>query len=150
MAYEMGIDGKLYYEAGGIPAVPSWTEYDDVQEVTLSMEHDVGDVNNRASAWKKTLLGNTDVTIDVTATYDNADTNYDAFVTAFTGKSLIAIAVMDGDITTSGNEGLQLDCYVTQMSRNEGADGTMTVTFQLKPSAKKGAAAAEPSWATIA
>jgi hypothetical protein len=58
----------------------------------------------------------------------------------------IGLAVMDGDITTAGSQGLWADCDILDFSREEPLDGAMIVKVTAKPTYTTNA----PQWKTIA
>lgn len=137
MSFQIGLDAKFYVGSSDIGDVGNtWTEVPEVEEITLNLETAEAEIKNRASDWVKILLGQKNASIDVTITYDKTDTEYDALRDAWLNKTDIAVAVMDGAIATSGNEGLQIDAKVTSFTRNEPLEEGLTINLTLRPSAE--------------
>lgn len=146
--YKHALDAKIYVEPNGLSAVPTWQEITDAENVTLSMTKQEASINNRASKNEKLLSGNKVREISFTITYDPADAQYETLRDAFENDTLIAIAAMDGNIATSGSEGLQMDVEVVQFNRQEPQNGPITVDVTVKPSAR--GTFAEPAYVEVA
>ena len=66
--------------------------------------------------------------------WDPADAGFTALQEAWANSDEIAIAAMDGDIATSGSQGLAGNFTVTNFSRSEPLEEAVTVSVTLKPS----------------
>ena len=145
MGKKLGLEGKLYYDPLGV-GKSSWTELDNCKDVNLSMEAGEADVTTRGNnGWRATIATLLDAGIEFEMVYDTADEGFTALQTAFLAKSTIGIAVMDGDITQAGSQGLQADCVITSFGRNEPLEEGMSVPVTIKPTYSSTA----PEWKKI-
>lgn len=144
MGFKLGLSAVLQYDAAGDIGTPTWAAADNVEEVTLNLEENDGEVKNRASDWAKSLVGKKVASIEVTMTADPGAPDYVAFRTAFMSGADIAVAATSDAILNSGAEGLMMDAKVMSFNRSEGLEDPQKVTFTLKPSAES---TNEPSWA---
>jgi hypothetical protein len=144
MAVKLGLDAKLYRNTGTY-AAPVWNEVKNVKDVTLNLEAGEADVTTRGNAgWRATVATLKDASIEFEMVWDSADDDFGAIRDAFLNRSPIELAVMDGDIATSGSQGLRASCIVTKFSRNEPLEEEITVSVTVKPTY----AANAPSWMT--
>jgi len=138
MGYKLGMDCKLYYDStplAGTPDTGSWTEIDNAKDVTLNLETGEADITTRANnGWRATAATLKDGTIEFEMLWDTDDAGFTALQTAWANRAEIALAAMDGDITTVGNEGLAGNFTVTNFSRNEPLEEAVTVNVSVKPS----------------
>jgi hypothetical protein len=145
-----GFDGKLYYAATiAAPASATWVELELSRDVSTSMSADKADISDRRSKFKQTCPAMIDVETTVTLTYVNGDTTLTALRDAFLNRTAIQIAVMDGEVATSGSEGFVYACnvYSTDFAQPLNDGQTVSVTFSLAPTAVVGA---EPQWYVVA
>jgi hypothetical protein len=134
-AFQTGLSCKLYHDVAA-----SWTLIEDAQDVTLSQTHQEATVNRRGSEDEETLVGQKVREISFDLTYDKTGVAYEALRDAYENATVIFMAVYDGAIATSGSEGLQVYCYVTEFTRNEPVNGAVTLSVTLKPAANATAA----------
>ena len=144
MATQSGLDCKLYYDSTGSP---TWVEITQAGDVTLTQSHVEISVSQRGRSNQEILLGQKTREISFEMKADKTSTVYEELRNAFNLKQSIFIAVMDGAVDTTGNEGVQLHTYVTNFTRNEPLAGNLTWSVTLKPAAD---APAEPVWVEIA
>jgi hypothetical protein len=145
MAVKLGLDAKLYRNTGTY-AAPVWNEVKNVKDVTLNLEAGEADVTTRGNAgWRATVATLKDASIEFEMVWDSADDDFAAIRDAFLNRTPIELAVMDGDITTTGSQGLRASCIVTNFSRNEALEEAITVSVTVKPTYADNA----PSWMTV-
>ncbi|GIW55558.1 MAG: hypothetical protein KatS3mg082_1962 [Nitrospiraceae bacterium] len=145
MAVKLGLDAKLYRNTGTFPA-PVWNEIKNVKEVTLNLEAGEADVTTRGNAgWKATVATLKDGSIEFEMVWDTADDDFAAIRDAFLNRGAIEFAVMDGDIASSGSQGLRATCMVTNFSRNEALEEAITVSVTVKPTYSLN----PPSWIVV-
>tara|TARA_R100001463_G_scaffold2401_4_gene10149 strand:+ start:1080 stop:1529 length:450 start_codon:yes stop_codon:yes gene_type:complete len=145
-----GFDGKLYYAATiAAPASATWVELTLARDVSTSMSADKADISDRRSKFKQTCPAMIDVETTVTFTYVNSNAGLDALRDAFLARTPLQLAVMDGDISTSGSEGFVYACnvYSTDFAQPLNDGQTVSVTFSLAPTSVSGA---QPQWYTKA
>ena len=146
MTVKLGKDFILYLdEAGaldgqGTPA--NWIEADNVRDLTLNLEKATDDVSTRGGGDFRAVVATlSDGTTDFQLVYDALDPTFITLEKAFFGSGagfvsaggiVLGVAVMDGDITTSGNKGLIADMMVTNFSipQNLEESGKVDVTIQ--------------------
>jgi hypothetical protein len=145
MAVKLGLDARLYRNTGTY-AAPVWNEIKNVKDVTLNLEAGEADVTTRANAgWRATVATLKDGSIEFEMVWDTADDDFAAIRDAFLNRTSIEFAVMDGDIASSGSQGLRATCMVTSFSRNEALEEAITVSVTVKPTF----AINPPSWMTV-
>jgi len=145
MSFRLGLDAKLYLNTATYES-PTWSEVDAARDVTLNLEAGEADVTRRGSAgWRETMAALKDASVEFELVYDTTDSNCTAIREAFMDRSTIEAAVMDGDITTVGTQGLRATMSVLNFSRNEPLEEALTVSVTIKP----GPSAHPPEWMTI-
>lgn len=146
MALKLGMAAKLYFKAGGVAAVGTWSELTNVKDVTLSLETGEADVTTRANAgWKATVATLKEGSVEFEMVWDSADAGFTAIKNAFFGNLAIGLAVMDGELATAGTQGLQADFSITQFSREEPLEEAIRVKVQAKVTYS----ATAPQWVTV-
>ena len=145
MAIKLGLECKLYRDDSG-----TWNEIGNVRDLTINMEMGVADVTTRGgNGWRQNVATPRDGTVTFQMVYDTADADFTALQTAFlatTASALeIKIAAMDGDIATSGSQGLIAFMNVTNFSMPENLEEAVMVDVTLQPSYNSTA----PAWTTI-
>jgi len=145
MAVKLGMNCKLYYNTGDY-TTPVWVEITNAKDVTLNLEASEADVTTRGNAgWRATTAALRDGSVDFEMIWDTADTAFAAIQAAYFANSAVEVAVMDGDITTVGSEGLRASMSVTSFTRNEPLEEAVSVAVGLKPTY----AANAPEWMEI-
>ena len=137
-----GIDGEFNLNSATW-ATPTWAEVTVIGDITTTLDKSTSDVKSRASVWVKKLSTTRTGTVEIVVPYDGANADFASLRDAFLNDTTVDAAVMDGDITVSGNQGLRAEFEVTKMERGEQLEDTVTVTFTLEPSGKS---ANEPLW----
>lgn len=146
MGVKLGLDAKLYRNTGTF-ASPTWTEVQNVKDLTLNLEAGEADVTTRGNAgWRATLAALKDASIEFEMVWDTADTDFTAIKDAFFGSTGIEFAVMDGDITVAGTQGLRATMSITSFSRSEPLEEAISVSVAAKPTYADN----PPSWMTVA
>lgn len=144
MGAKLGLDAKLYRNAGSYES-PDWKEIGNVRDVTLNLEAGEADVTTRANAgWRANIATLKDGTVEFEMVWDTDDENFTAIRQAFLSSGAVEFAVMDGDIDTSGSQGLRATMSITSFSRNEPLEEAITVSVTAKPTYSTRA----PAWKT--
>jgi len=145
MAIKLGMEAKLYYDPAGVSG-GSWTELTNVKDLTLNLETGEADVTTRGNAgWRATVATLKDGSIEFEMVWDTTDAGFTAIKDAYFNNTAIGFAIMDGDITTTGSQGLQADFSITNFSRNEALEEAITVNVTAKPTYSTTA----PAWVTV-
>jgi len=146
MTIKLGMEAKLYRNSGTY-ASPTWVEMQNVKDVTLNLEAGEADVTTRGNAgWRATIAALKDGSIEYEMVWDTADPDFTAIQQAFFGNTEIEFAVMDGDITASGTQGLRATMSITNFSRSEALEEAIGVSVTAKPTYSEN----PPEWMTIA
>lgn len=146
MASKLGMDGKLYYNAGTY-ASPTWTLLTNVKDVTLNLEKGEADATTRGNGgWRATKPTLKDGTIEFEMLWDTEDAGFTVIKDAWFDDTDVEFAVMDGLITTSGSQGLRAMMAVISFSRNEPLEEAMSVNVTIKPTYATNA----PEWLEVA
>jgi len=146
MSIKLGMEAKLYYCAAGIGGTPTWTELTNVKNVTLGLQKGEADVTTRANnRWKATVGTLKEGSIEFEMVWDTEDAGFAALLAAYMDGTAIGLAVMDGDITTAGSQGLWADCSVIDFSREEPLEEALSAKVTAKPTYSTNA----PQWKTI-
>ena len=133
MGQKMGHEAKLYRNKGTYES-PSWDEVTNVKDLSSACDADEADVSTRKNAgFKASAQGLKDASVDFGMVWDTEDLDFSAFQDAFFDGTPIEVAVMDGDITVTGSEGLRATMAVMGFSRNEPLGEALTVAVSLKP-----------------
>ncbi len=145
MAIKLGLECKLYRDDSG-----TWNEIGNVRDLTINMEMGVADVTTRGgNGWRQNVATLRDGTVTFQMVYDTADADFTALQTAFLATTAAAreikVAAMDGDIATSGSQGLIAFMNVTNFSMPENLEEAVMVDVTLQPSYNSTA----PAWTTI-
>ena len=145
MAIKLGLECKFYRDDSG-----TWNEIGNVRDLTINMEMGVADVTTRGgNGWRQNVATLRDGTVTFQMVYDTTDADFTALQTAFLATTAAAreikVAAMDGDIATSGSQGLIAFMNVTNFSMPENLEEAVMVDVTLQPSYNSTA----PAWTTI-
>ena len=145
MGFKLGMEARLYRNTGTYET-PTWTEIDNVKDVTLNLETGEADVTTRANnGWRATAATLKDGSVEFEMVWDTADAGFTAVQEAYFDNTSIEFAIMDGDIATSGTQGLRATMAVTNFSRNEPLEEAITVSVTIKPTYADNA----PEWMEV-
>lgn len=145
MAIVLGLDAKLYHNTGTY-GTPTWDEVTNCRNVTLNLEKSDADVTTRGgSGWRQTVTTLKDGTVDFNMIWDTSDTDFIAFRDAWLNNTQIDCWVLDGDSTTTGNQGLRAEFEVANFTRNEELEDALNVDVSLRPGFSSNA----PVWQTV-
>ena len=145
MGVRLGLDAKLYRNTGTYES-PTWVEMTNVKDLTLNLESGEADVTTRGAAgWRATVATLKEGTIEFEMVWDTADAGFTAIQQAWFGNASIEFAVMDGDITVAGSQGLRATFSITKFSRNEPLEEALSVSVSAKPTYADNA----PEWMTV-
>lgn len=138
MSKQVGLDMKLFRATGS----PAWAEVENVRDLSSPDAFGEADVSIRGKAIKLTEPTLRDIAIDWEMIYDETDADFTAIRTAYTGKTLISLALADGAIGTSatvasgGTAGVKyitLKCKILKFERQEPLEGPNTYSVTAKP-----------------
>lgn len=138
MSKQVGLDMKLFRATGA----PAWAEVENVRDLSSPDSFGETDVSIRGKAIKLTEPTLRDISIEWEMVFDETDVDFTAIRTAYTGKTLIQLALADGAIGTSasvasggtaGVKYISLSCKILKFERNEALEGPNTYAVSAKP-----------------
>jgi predicted secreted protein len=133
MAIKLGMNAKMYRNTGDYET-PVWAEMPNVKDVSLNLETGSADATTRGNGgWRATLATLREGSVEFDSVWDTDDEGFTAMQQAYFSNGTIEVAVMDGDITAAGTEGLRATMSVTNFSRNEPLEEAITASISLKP-----------------
>jgi len=142
MSTRLGMNAKLYRNTGDYTS-PTWTEVDNVKDLTLNLEKGEADVTTRANqGWRATVGTLKDASVEYQMVWDSGDADFVAVRTAFFSNQAIEFAVMDGDINDTESQGLRATFDILSFTRNEALEEAITFDVTMKPTY----AANAPQW----
>jgi hypothetical protein len=145
MGFVLGKDCKLYRNVNTY-ASPSWNEIPNCKDLDLNLETSEADVTTRGNnGWEAVVAALNRGSIDFQMVYDTADVDFAAIRDAYLFKGTIEFAVLDGDHTVAGTQGLRATCMVINFGISQPLEEAVTVDVSIKPTY----AANAPSWYTI-
>ena len=143
--YVLGLDAKAYRNTGTYGST-SWDEITNLQDVTVNLTKDTADVTTRGgNGWKQEVGTLKNASISFSMIWANGDADFVAFRDAFLNGTLIDCAIMDGDITTTDNQGIRAEWSVNSFTRNESLADAITVDVDMSPGKSTNA----PVWFTV-
>jgi len=146
MSIKLGMEAKLFRNSGTYDT-PAWVEIQNVKDLTLNLEAGEADVTTRGNnGWRATVAALKDGSIEFDMVWDTDDANFTAIQQAYFQAAPIEMAVMDGDIGSSGTQGLRATFAITKFSRNEPLEEALTVSVTAKPTFAEHV----PEWMTVA
>lgn len=145
MTIKLGMEAKLYRNTGDY-ATPNWVEMLNVKDLTLNLEASEADVTTRGNGgWRATIAALKDGSIEFEMVWDTADADFTAIQQAFFNNTEIEFTVLDGDVGTTGSQGLRATMSITNFSRSEALEEAITVSVTAKPTYAENA----PEWMTV-
>jgi hypothetical protein len=137
--FTLGQECKLYFDdtplASDNAAGGNWTEVGNAKDVTLNLSTGEADITTRSNnGWKATAATLKEGSVEFEMLWKPGDAAFTAIQEAWIESKEIAIAAMDGDISTKGSQGLASNCTVTNFTRNEALEEAVKVSVTLKPS----------------
>lgn len=131
------LDCHLYCNTGTY-ASPTWAELTLARDVTLNRSRAEGDDSSRAYGMASAVVGQEAIEISAQVIYVLSDTAYAAMKTAYEGRTVIELALMDGPIATTGSKGKRVDVVITGFNRSEPLGDAVKVDITAKGSTKNG------------
>lgn len=143
---------KLYRNTGTV-ATPVWTIVDEIGDVSIpDLTRGLAELKRRANEYTKNLASLfQSISIEFNFIHGLDSTTFTALRTAFFAGTVAEYAVMDGDISVSGNEGLRIPCLVENFPWNQPLeevnqhDIRLSIGYMTESSTE-----VDPSWLVIA
>jgi len=140
------------YRNTGVPSTPVWSEVDEVGDVSIpDLTRGLAELKRRASDFTKNLASIIQsIAVEFRLHHGLDPTNFDAIRANFFSGDVEEWAVMNGDITTSGNEGLRLPAIVENFPWDQpledvsGHDMRLAIGYMEEASTE-----VDPEWYTV-
>jgi hypothetical protein len=141
----LGKDCKMYRNTGTY-GTPVWSEILPVRDNTLPQADDEVDMSSRGGAGSKEIEPSLrDNSSEFEMVYDPADTNHAALQAAYIARTAIELLILDGNVATTGNQGLRATMKLSKFERKEELAGGVLVSVKVNPCKNANAA---PLWFT--
>jgi len=136
---QLGLNARFYLGDTFDPAVvpASWTETNNVKDLTLNMTKDTADVTTRANNGFKAYIATLkDASVSFASIFDDGDAQQQILSDAFFDNTQVWVRVMDKEVGLAGTtaQGLRAFCEVTSFTRNEQLTEALTIDVEVKPS----------------
>jgi len=146
MATKYGINARLYYNTGSYGS-PTWVVINDIKDLSLGLPKEDGDATTRGSGgWKAHGSALKDASVEFKLQKKvTSQATLTALRNAYLNSTQIELLVLDGDIGTSGSEGLRATCEIFDCSRDESMANPITYNIKALPADADN----PPSWYTV-
>lgn len=129
----MGANCFFYLNSGTI-ATPTWDEMNNVRDIEISVSYTGVDITARfGGGFKVHEPALADLSFSTEHLYDPADTQLTDLRTVALNRTLLDVAIMDGDIVVVGNQGYRVQVKAHSHKRSEMVDGILSESFDWKP-----------------
>jgi len=146
-----GHKAKMYRNTGSV-ATPVWSEIDEVGDVSIAdLTMNWAELKRRGNSFAKglaSIIGM--IAVEARLIYGLDATNYDAIRAAALAGTVEQYAIMNGDITTSGNEGMKIPLGVENFPWDQpledvvGHDVRWVCAYMID-----GGSEVDPAWYTV-
>jgi len=139
MSHKLGMQCKVYYSTSLLtdavgPGALAWLPVKRVRDLTVNAPDDEWEKTDRDSGGIKCVaLTLTDLSIDFNIVKDAEEVSYQALLAAKLAKSEIALAIMDGDITVSGNAGWCANFVMPGWTEGQPVAEGVAIDITIKP-----------------
>lgn len=145
-----GFDGKAYYNSG-TNASPTWVEIAFARDVNTTSSADKLDASDRSSKFKKYCSGQLEIETTITATYNRTEAGAAGAIEVlrdhYHNRTAVQVAIVDGPITTTGNEGYKFYANVFSNDWDQPLSDGQTVTMTFCPTYfVESSSVIEPEW----
>lgn len=137
---------KVYVELDGDLESPDWDEVGKCSAAAAESDREEVAIPERDSDFIQFDLGHFSARPTVDLTVRPGNETYDALWQAYVTGAVVGIAVMTGDLTVPGHQGLQAECLIQAWSMPGGhTDVSATLTFVPYAGANT-----PPAWVQVA
>lgn len=137
MAKKIGLDCVAYLHAGALTTTTwsdtGWSVIEHVKDVTLGLEKGETDLSDRANDGWESIRGTIKRgSIDISMTWDDTDTDLDAFRDGFLNDTDVAVALLSDSLANDG-QGLFSNFQVLKFERTESLEEGVMANITIKP-----------------
>lgn len=150
MAPTVGKNMKLYRNTGTV-ATPTWTEVAEIGDVSIpDLSRGLAELKRRSNDFVKNLAALIQsIAVEFTLVHGLDATNFDAIRQAFFNGTAEEYAVMNGDISTSGNEGLRVPVLVENFPWDQPLEEVSGHEVRLAVAYMDDGGEVDPSWHSV-
>ena len=128
----LGMNAKIFQGAAGA-ALSALAEMSNVKDVTLNLEAGEADVTTRANqGWRATAPTLRECTAEFEMQWKPGDSCFEAIKNAFLLAGAVRLAILTGPLDTADSEGPFGDFSITNFSRNEPLEESVSVSVTAK------------------
>lgn len=142
------------YRNTGTAAVPIWDEIQGTGDVSISdLTRAIAELKRRGNDFTKGLASLIQlIRVTITLTHGVDTTTYTALRTAFFAGTATEYAILDGDVTVSGTQGLRFPAFVANFPWNQPLEDVVNHDMQLATAYWESPTGTEvdPSWMLVA
>ncbi len=141
--------GWKIYQNTGTSAAPVWALITGTRDISVPFTADELDDSSRDSRYKKFLSGMIDLSVTFQMRYHSGNPDHTDLINKFFDQDVFEIAVMDGEIATTGSQGVR--CYVQLFSASITlplADNSV-VDFSARPAFFEEGGEVDPEWYVV-
>jgi len=142
MGFTLGKDFKLYKSTSALTDSVTadqltWNEQTNVRDLTRGLSKALTDVTTRGSGgWREQAGTLKEASIDLQILYDPDDSLFQSLRGGFLNDTEVTLAILDGDVSTGGTQGLVANFNVTNFPVNEELEERATVDVTIVPSSQ--------------
>ena len=125
--------GWKIYKNTGTHAAPVWSLLTGTRDINVPLTTDELDDSSRDNSFKKYLAGMIDLSITFQVRYHAGNADQEDLIQKYFGQDVFEIAVMDGDIATTGSAGLRAYVQLFSSSVNLPLTDNTTIDFSARP-----------------
>lgn len=142
MAKKLGLNAKVWVKAGETDVTASLagaaptgaTEWLDVTDITFSDSYTEAETTTRRMSGVKTYYpALRDISLSVPVKKDDDDAAYTIVKAGAVGRSVVAVWILDGPVTSAASEGVAFNAYVFGGDEDQPLDDVIGKTLVLKP-----------------
>jgi predicted secreted protein len=142
--------GWKIYQNTGTYASPVWALITGTRDINVPMTADELDDSSRDSRYKKFLSGMIDLGVTFQMRYHLENADHTDLLNKFFAQTVFEIAVVNGDISVSGTEGIRAFVQLFSNSISLPLGDNSNVDFSAKPAfVDEGSGEIDPEWYTV-
>jgi len=147
---QLGLNCKLYRNTG-TAASPTWAEVAEIGDLSAGLTVMFAELKRRGNGFVKNIPGLIDIdSFQFRMIHGLDTTSFDAIRANVFSKTVEEYAIMDGDIATSGSEGLRLPAVFENFPINQPLEEIHDHEMTMKCGYLDDGGEVDPSWMSVA
>lgn len=129
-----GLDCMAYLNTGASWDNPTWTEMENIRDLSIPAGKGEIEFTKRGITWKKTKGGlkTLELSFGYLHAQGNADTVFEDLMESYLNNTPVDLALMDGDITEDGTVGWRAPFEVMSMEQGQELEGAVSWQITAK------------------